>query len=353
MSYATPSQGSNNISRLAAPLIFRVLALTFALTWAASPTLCQQDACTKFRETLKTTYDFKPSKLSEADRTAKSAKMDSFWKMVERNREELLPCLRAAVGDPKSDAWFRFDGSNLLVTVDPSPGSKLEQIRQYTAVDLNDVDLRFWVGILAKRGTEGLDVADAGARWLSFPRAEYYLPEHGAFKVDSLLGAFFIYGSMDEAQATPALLKIASDPNHPAREQALAILLFQATPESFRALKIAIKAGRTNEAQSALLLLLENPRRVTPRDKPKTSREEFLKAFNAYVDGDGQPFLTLVTEVPDGERDVVAVLKAEDVPLVRKIRRRMIANGNQHSFEFYNTFTEILMTLVWRPELVK
>ncbi|MCM3870176.1 MAG: hypothetical protein ND895_05695 [Pyrinomonadaceae bacterium] len=279
--------------------------------------------------------------------------MDSFWTMVERNKEELLPCLRAAVGDPKSDAWFRFDGSNLLVTVDPSPGSKLEQIRQYAEVDLGDVDLRFWVGIIAKRGTEGFDVADAGARWLSFPKAEYYLPEHGAFKVDLLLGAFYIYGSMDEAQATPALLKIASDRSHPAREQALAILLFQATPESFRALKIANKVGRTDEAQSALLLLLENPRRVTPRDKPKTSREEFLKAFKAYVDGDGAPFLALVTQVPDGERDVVAVLKPEDVPLVRKVRRRMIANGNQHSFEFYKTFTEILMTLVWRAELIK
>jgi hypothetical protein len=39
--------------------------------------------------------------------------------------------------------------------------------------------------------------------------------------------------------------------------------------------------------------------------------------------------------------------------LVRKVRRKMIANANQHAFEFYKTFTDILMTLVWRPELVK
>lgn len=273
--------------------------------------------------------------------------------MVKRNKEALLPCLRAAVGDPKTDAWFRFDGSNLLVTIDPSPESKSEQIRQYAAVDLNDVDLRFWVGIVAQRGVEGFDVAGPGAHWLSFSKAEYYLPEHGASRVDSLTGAFFIYGSMDEAQATPTLLNIASDISHPAREQALAILFFQATPEAFRGLKNANKAGRSAEAQSAVLGLLENPRRITPRVKPRTSREEFLKAFNAYVNGDERPFLALVSDVSDGERDVVAVLKPGDVPLVRKVRRRMIANANPHAFEFYKTFTDILMTLVWRPELVK
>lgn len=279
--------------------------------------------------------------------------MDRLWDTVRANPGELLPCLRAALADPKTDPWFRFDGSNLLVTIDPSPESKAEQIRRYVAVDLDDVHLGFWVGILAQRGAEGFDVSEAGARWLAFPKAEYYLPQHGAYKIDSLMGAFFIYGSMDEAQATPALLKIASDAGHPAREQALAILLFQATPESFRALKIANKVGRAEKAQSAMLRLLENPRRVKPRDKPKTTREEFLKAFNAYVNGDGRPFQALVSEVSDGERDVVAVLNQEDVSLVRKVRRKMIANANQHAFEFYKTFTDILMTLVWRPELVK
>jgi hypothetical protein len=279
--------------------------------------------------------------------------MDRLWDTVKANPGELLPCLRAALADPTTDPWFRFDGSNLLVTIDPSQESKAEQIRQYTAVDLNDVHLGFWVTTLAQRGAEGFDVSEAASRWLTFPKAEYYLPQHGAYKVDSLLGAFFIYGSMDEAHATPALLKIASDTSHPAREQALAILLFQATPDAFRALKIANKVGRTEKAQSAMLRLLENPRRVKPREKPKTSREEFVKAFNAYVDGDGRPFLSLVSEVSDGERDVVAVLKQEDVPLVRKVRRTMIANANQHAFEFYKTFTDILMTLVWRPELVK
>ena len=332
--------------------MLRAFAFIMPLLLIPAPVPGQQDSCTEFRQAIKATYNFKPSRLSEAEKDAKSAAMDRFWEMVKAKPAQLLPCLRAAIADPQSDPWFRFDGSNLLVSLDSSTASKAEQVRQYTAANLDDIDPRVWVSVLAQRGAEGFDVSEAAARWLIYPKGDYYLPEHGAKKIDSFQGAFFLFGSMDETLATPALLKIASDAGHPARERALAMLLFQATPESFRALKAANKVARSPKAQEALLMLLSNPRRVEPRAKPKTSREEFLKVFKAYVNGDGKPFLALVSEVSDGERDVVAVLKPEDVPLVRQVRRKLIANANQHAFEFYKSFTDILMTLVWRPEMV-
>lgn len=327
------------------------LGLMLSLLPTAAPALGQQDSCAEFRQAVKATYDFKPSRLSEPAKDLKSAAMDRFWEMAKAKQVQFLPCLRVAIADPQSDGWFRFDGSNLLVSLDPSAASKAEQVRQYTMVDLDDIHPRVWVSVLAQRGAEGFDVSRAATRWLTFSGADYFLPEHGAIKVDAFMGAFFIFGSMDETFATPALLKIASDPNHPARERALTMLLYQATPESFRALKTANKVGRSPEAQAALLKLLANPRRVEPRDKPKSTREEFLKAFNAFVEGDRQPFMALVSKVPDGERDVAAVLRPEDLPLLRKVRRTMMANANQHAFQYYTTFTEILMALVWRPEL--
>ena len=49
---------------------------------------------------------------------------------------------------------------------------------------------------------------------------------------------------------------------------------------------------------------------------------------------------------------VVAVLRPEDLPLVRKVRRRMVANATPHALEFYDSFTKILMTMIWKPEFV-
>ena len=333
----------------------RAFILMLLFLFSPNATHAQQAApCVGFQKAVKATYNFKPSQLkSETESNAKSAAMDRVWEMVKAKPAELLPCLRAALADPQADPWFRFDGSNLLVALDPSPASKAEQVRHYAAVDLGDVNLMDWVSTLARRGAEGLDVSEAGSRWLAYPEATYYLPQHGAQEVDKFLGGIFIFGSMDEAQATPALLKIASSAQHPGRETAISLLLMQATPEAVRGLKALDRASLPAETQAFLRQHLEKPLLIEPRDKPKTTREQFLKAFEAAVKGDWEPFTALVVEVPDGEKDVVAVMKPEDLPLIRMVRRKRIAHANQHAAEYYVSFTQILMTMISRPETTK
>jgi hypothetical protein len=334
--------------------MLRFLILTALLLSVATRAQARQNSCERFARAVKSTYNFKPSQLKdEAESGAKSAAMDRFWEIVKAGRGEMLPCLRAALDEPRSDPWFRFDGSNLLVSLDPSAASKAEQVRQYTAADLSDVNLGVWVSTLAQRGAEGFDVSEAGARWLAYPKAEYYLPQHGDYKVDKALGAIFIFGSMDETRATPALLKIAASPDHPGRENAISLLLMQATPEAVNGLKMLSLAGLSPDAQAALRRHLEHPLVITPREKPKTTRAQFLKAFEDAAKGDWNYFSELVSEVPDGEKDVVAVLRPEDVPLVRKVRRARIAHANPHAAEYYVSFTQILMTMITKPETTK
>ena len=55
--------------------------------------------------------------------------------------------------------------------------------------------------------------------------------------------------------------------------------------------------------------------------------------------------MKLVEKVPDGERDVVTVMKPEDLPLIRKVRRAMAASGNPHLMEDYPYFTGIIWTI--------
>ena len=341
------ARGSSRGVELTRLLILAAVVLASAAGARAAQS-APQPACEEFARAVKSTYGFKPSLLkSEAERETKSAAMDRFWETVKGRQKELLPCLRAALRDPQADQWFRFDGSNLLVSLDPSPESKAEQARLYAQVDLTDVHPQVWINTLARLGAEGFDVSEAGARWLAFPTPEYYLPEHGAFRVNRFVGALFIYGSMDEAQATPALLKVAGTQGHPGRMEALSLLLMQATPEAARGLKGLNLTGLPAEAQTGLRARLERPPPVvTPREQPKTGREEFLKAFGDAANDNWEHFLKLVREVPDGERDVVAVLRAEDVPLVRRVRRRMIARATPHAAEYYVSFTQILDTLI-------
>jgi hypothetical protein len=329
-----------------------LIALPLLLAFQVSARAETQNSCDEFQRLVKATYNFKPSSLTATEQTAKSEAMDRFWEAAKKNTPETLPCLRQSLADPNADAWFRFDGSNLLVSLDPSRDSKLTLIRNYTAANLDDVNLRAWVSTLAALGAEGFDVSEAATRWLSYPKANYYVPEH-AYEVKTFDGALYLFGSMDEAQATPALIKIVNQPNHPGREHALKILTAQATPEALRALKQIDASTLSPKAASSLHSFLAKPKTFEPRAKPKTSREEFLKSFEKLLNNDSSDFMGLVEKVPDGERDVVAVLKPEDLPLVRRVRRHIIAAGNQHAAEFYDSFTDILMTLVWKPELTR
>ncbi len=327
--------------------------LLFILIIAANRSIEAQKnpSCAEFQKLVDATYNFKPSKLTDDERTAKSAAMDKVWNEVKANQKDFLPCLREAINSRTADKFFRFDASNLLIQLNRSDESKKTLIKTYAEVDFDDIDLRYWMPYVAILGYENFDTSAAGETWLKYPNPEYYLPQHATLKVDKQIGALIIYGSMDEAIATPALAKIASQETHPAREIAVWLLARQLTPESFQALKKLNQKGLSEKARQEINDFLTAPKILAPREgEPKTTRQQYLDAFNQLVAGKAQPFLKLTSEVPDGEKDAVAVLKPEDAPLVRKARRVFAATANPHSAEWYKSFTDILMALIWKPE---
>ena len=294
---------------------------------------------------VRSTYGFKPSKLTEAQQKIKSAEMDKVWNLVETHPTEMLPCLIAEMEEPGADSWFLFDAGGLLADLDHSPRANRLILRGCELVDLDDVALRQWVVRLTSLALQDVDISVAAARWMRYPRASYVVPQH-AFTVRRPEGAFFLYGSMDERLAVPALLKIASDPAHSERELALSLLSQLATPEAddaFRSIDLSAFPARVqNAARSAIA----NRPIFKPRNPPKSTRQEILAVLQAAADQrDFRPFMESVEKVPDGERDVVAVMQPEDLPLIRKVRRTMAASGNPHLMENYPYFTGIIWTL--------
>lgn len=295
-----------------------------ALLFLACPALAAGWSCDRLKREIAATYGFRPSKLSDAEREAKTKQMDAVWSAVHAEPAKLAPCLRDVLAKTKGDPWLLFDGGQLLLDVDPSPESKRLFLDALNRVPLDDVDLGTWVHFAATFGLEDFDTSALGKRWLTYPDAEYYLPEHAAYHVNREVGALFIFGSMDERFATPALLDLTRTATGDAKTIALALLAHQATPEA--------------KARQASPL-------IEPRAKPRTTRAEFIAAFNALLRGDAKPFDALIAAVPDGERDLVAVAKDEDIPLLRKVRRHYAATTSPHAIDYYNQFTQILLTL--------
>lgn len=306
--------------------------------------------CDQFQQTVRSTYNFNPANFNSAQVEAQSAKLDVFWSQVKESRTTLVPCLRKALRDDNSGSFFAIDGSNLLVDLDPSRASKALQVKKFIGANLDGVSLEIWVRTMARRGVEGFDTSEAGAKWLSYPK--YHLSMHGGYPVNSFIGAIFIFGSMDEQYATPMLLRLANDTGRTQdqRESALVILVAQATPASLQALKQVNTNGLAAGAREMIREAIENPKLLKPRAHPKLTREEQLNAFQGIVNGDYSAFRAMVMKAPDGEVDAVAMLRPEDIPLLRQARRASISRCNQHALSDYASFTQILSALTWKAE---
>jgi hypothetical protein len=136
---------------------------------------------------------------------------------------------------------------------------------------------------------------------------------------------------------------------HPQRELALSLLAKLATTEADAAFQSVDLSGFPFEVQTAARSAIANRPVFERRDPPKSTREEILAVLRSIVDQrDFRPFAELVIKVPDGERDIVTVMKPEDLPLIRKARRAMAASGNPHLMEDYPYFTGIIWTLQQR-----
>ena len=89
--------------------------------------------CEEFQRLIETTYILRPSKLTPEERTAKSEAMDVVWEKV-RADKSLIPCLRAALAQTTANSFFRFDGSNLLISLDKTDDSKKLLLSSYALV---------------------------------------------------------------------------------------------------------------------------------------------------------------------------------------------------------------------------
>jgi len=302
--------------------------------------------CDDLKALIDRTYNFKPSKLTAAQIDAKSMQLDVVWNKVGSNPKELLPCLRSEIDLRKSDTFFRFNASNLLFKYDQSLDTKKLMIETYSGADLADINLRFWLPYMAQFGLEGLDVSKAGESWLRFPKPMYYLPEHGLRPVDKSVGALAIFGSMDESIATPALARLAAEDGTDFRSIVIWLLVNQATTESQSEAK-KLAATLPQPLADRLIQDATAPKLIEPRaDRPKTSRDQFIKALTSLIAGKPEQWVKLTVEVPDGEKDLVAVFTDADLPLVRKARRRYAANATPHSPEWYSSFTQVINTIV-------
>ena len=274
------------------------------------------DPCAEFQALAHKVYTFKngnrPSDSEEAAQKNRDRKCT--WNTVKANKAKYLPCLRAAVADKSSSELMRFDGSNLLVEIDPSKASKQLQVDVYTGMDIHFAIPQRWIETFSYRAFDGLDVSAAAERWMTDPNNHYNHPVHGPVDVSD--GLLFLYGAMDEAQATPALIRIARTRGRQFRDTAISLLEAQLTPEAIDALKKLDRSGLSREVAASIDDMLSGKPGCYRRGlSPIILGQSFLNAFQQLLAGHNDRCFSLVRFGPRwraGHRDGDATRRHAD-----------------------------------------
>jgi hypothetical protein len=233
-----------------------------------------------------------------------------------------------------------------------------------------------------------VDVRPLASKLLLYPNAVIHISEH-SLDLDSDTAALFLYGTMDPAQASDALIKLLDAPETFVRSAAPHLLAEQMTPESFRALskwdglsKIQ-EDFRRNDIQSVMKYQALNS---SDYANPKFTREQVLqtiasfphtqKEFDDVMSTKGAAFdqevrqkkLTqqqLAQTVADslpiyGVADhtafinsAVATLKPEDFAVIREARRKSLYNVSDESLAEYLAYTQIMLGMLNHLDLFK
>jgi len=149
-----------------------------------------------------------------------------------------VSCLKEMLAAEKTDHIFQFDCRVVFFfQLDKIAGvAESGQKTRSWQTDFQETDPANYLSLALDLGQRGVNVQSLAARLLLFPNAIIHISEH-SLDLDSDTAALFLYGSMDSAKASKALIaQLQAQEPFVARGAAAHLLAEEMTEEAFRTL---------------------------------------------------------------------------------------------------------------------
>lgn len=360
----------------------------WALLMGAGLARAQGPSCADLRAQKEKIYGFHLAQLDESQIDAKTKAIDAYWKQLQSAGPEGVSCLKDMLAAEKSDHLFQFDAASFLFQLDKSPDS-LNLVKDAIAqADFQETDPANYLSLALEIGQRGVNIQSLAAKLLLFPNAVIHISEH-SLDLDSDTAALFLYGSMDPAKATKALIAQLQAPESFVRAAAAHLLAEQMTEEAFRTLSTwsglaEVKEDyRRNDIQSVMKYQAPDPAEFA---NPKWTREQVLQIiaglphtrqeFDDVMSTKGAEFDRQMREKKPTQEELakavaesepiygiadhtafpnaaVATLKAEDFETIRQARRKALFNISDESLSEYLAYTQIMIRMLNHLDLFK
>jgi len=123
-------------------------------------------------------YNFKPSKMTDAEQEKKFPSLDQFWDKIKADTTLYLPSLRFELNEPNHNPYFYYDGAGLLLSLSETNFDKKLAVIAITKCDLDDISQKLYVTTLNRLSNEGIDVTNAAIKILADPNFSFFIPQH-------------------------------------------------------------------------------------------------------------------------------------------------------------------------------
>src|SRR5579864_6847982 len=342
----------------------------WAMAMGAGMARAQAPSCADLRAQKEKVYGFHLAQLNETQIDAKSKEIDAYWKQLQGAGPEGVTCLKEMLASEKTDHIFQFDAASFLYQMDKSPES-LNLVKDALAqADFQETDPANYLSLALDLGQRGVDVQALAAKLLLYPNAVIHISEH-SLDLDSDTAALFLYGSMNPAKSSKALIAQLQAQEPFVRAAAAHLLAEEMTEEAFRALSTwsglaEVKEDyRRNDIQSVMKYQAPDPAEFA---NPKWTREQVLqivaglphtrKEFDDVMSTRGAEFDRQMRDKKPSQEELakavaesepiygiadrtafqnaaVATLKAEDFDTLREARRKALYNISDESLSEY------------------
>jgi len=290
-------------------------------------------------------YGFHPAKLSDAERKAKSAAMDSYWSLVKRAGPAGADCLRDLL-QKQTDGFAVFDEGALLYSLSNSAESRDVVAQAIAKTDMVDVQPADYVRLALRLAHDGADIEPVAHNYLNATNdVTAYLPAHGGFKLNRAAGALLLYGIMPTEKIDDALSKEVTSGSAETRNAAALVWSMNMTERSFKGLAVLgdMKEFSSETRGQVRSVLIPYEVQVTP---PKYTREQMLVKIAKFPDFDMDPSEDFERENKALDNSVYATLTEADVATLRESRRTFIIGVSNEAVEGYSEMSRVLLHLI-------
>ena len=323
-------------------------------------------------------YTFRPSALSETTRAAKAREMDEFWNLV-RSRKDGSTCLQQLLVNEKDDAFFLFDGAELLANLDQGAPATPIVVTSVRRAPIAEIDAGAYVSLAIRLARGGADISTLAERFLEHPAEQVSVPAH-ALNIHRTFGALLLFGILPAERADVVLTTALESGQPRVRETAATLLSLLMTEGGLKALK---QSPRVGELSADVRTAIERTRSLSgyklPPGAPAFTREQVLEHLRLLPRTEAEyaaaqareakyqaqlpssaPVETLFRHMAEGppftsiaghsrfNLSAAATLTAADLPTLREWRRQSVRGLSDETLGDFMTFTAIVNSVISR-----